>query len=63
MKGDEFFSLPLFPQALCDEDRLRARNVSCTCGNSSSTTGLGCGATYGAGGLSTAPVSGCSCGR
>lgn len=41
---DEFFSLPLFPQALCDEDALRARNVSCSCGNYGSTTGLGCGA-------------------
>ena len=39
---DEFFSLPLFPQALCDEDALRARNVSCTCGSCPSTTGLGC---------------------
>ena len=39
---DEFFSLPLFPQALCDEDSLRARNVACTCGNGTSTTGLGC---------------------
>ena len=39
---DEFFSLPLFPQAQCSDDRLRARNVSCTCGNYTSTTGLGC---------------------
>jgi len=39
---DEFFSLPLFPQALCSDDALRARNVSCTCGNYASTTGLGC---------------------
>ena len=39
---DEFFSLPLFPQALCDEDAVRARNVRCTCGNYTSTTGLGC---------------------
>lgn len=39
---DEFFSLPLFPQALCDEDSIRARNVSCTCGNYASTTGAGC---------------------
>lgn len=39
---DEFFSLPLFPQALCDEESLRARNVSCTCGTYQSTTGLGC---------------------
>ena len=38
---DEFFSLPLFPQAVCDEDALRARNVSCTCGNYASSTGLG----------------------
>ena len=41
---DEFFSLPLFPQALCDEDALRARNVSCTCGTHNSITGLGCNA-------------------
>jgi len=41
---DEFFSLPLFPQALCSDDALRARNVSCTCGNYASTTGLGCSA-------------------
>lgn len=59
---DEFFSLPLFPQALCDEDTLRARNVSCTCGNSASTTGLGCGATYGAG-VASASNPGCACGR
>jgi len=39
---DEFFSLPLFPQAICDEDALRGRSVSCTCGNYTSTTGLGC---------------------
>ena len=39
---DEFFSLPLFPQALCDENTLRARNVACTCGDYMSTTGLGC---------------------
>ena len=39
---DEFFCLPLFPQAVCDEDALRARNVSCTCGNYTSSTGLGC---------------------
>ena len=66
-KKNEFFSLPLFPQALCDEDSIRARNLSCTCGNSSSTTGLGCGSTYGAGGLSTAAniggVGSCCCGR
>ena len=42
---DEFFSLPLFPQALCNDDALRARNVSCTCGNHTSTTGLGCPST------------------
>ena len=42
---DEFFSLPLFPQALCNDDALRARNVSCSCGNYTSTTGLGCNAT------------------
>ena len=48
---DEFFSLPLFPQALCNEDAIRARNVSCTCGSFTSTTGLGCGAgTAGSGG-------------
>lgn len=47
---DEFFSLPLFPQALCDDDALRARNVSCSCGTYSSTTGLGCnGGTLGCG--------------
>ena len=40
---DEFFSLPLFPQALCNDDAMRARNVSCTCGTYQSTTGLGCG--------------------
>ena len=39
---DEFFSMPLFPQALCNEDALRARNVTCTCGDYPSTTGLGC---------------------
>ncbi|MBQ8619323.1 MAG: hypothetical protein IJ418_17720 [Clostridia bacterium] len=39
---DEFFSLPLFPQALCNDDALRARGVSCTCGNYASTTSLGC---------------------
>ena len=50
---DEFFSLPLFPQALCDNESLSARNVACTCGNYASTTGLGCnGNTYG-----------CSCSR
>ena len=40
---DEFFSLPLFPQALCNDDALRGRNVACTCGTYQSTTGLGCG--------------------
>ena len=44
---DEFFSLPLFPQAVCDENALRGRNVSCTCGTYSSTTGLGCGGSVG----------------
>ncbi|MBP3656678.1 MAG: hypothetical protein J6K32_08290 [Clostridia bacterium] len=39
---DEFFSLPLFPQALCNEDAIRARGVSCTCGTYQSTTALGC---------------------
>lgn len=52
---DEFFSLPLFPQALCDNDALRARNVSCTCGNYASSTGMGCGGT-------TLGASGCNCG-
>ena len=46
---DEVFSLPLFPQALCNEDAIRARNVSCSCGTYSSTTGLGCSNTYAAG--------------
>jgi len=41
---DEFFSLPLFPQAICDDDAVRARNVPCTCGTYQSTTGLGCAA-------------------
>lgn len=46
---DEFFSLPLFPQALCNDDVIRARNVACTCGTYQSTTGLGCnGQTLGA---------------
>ena len=40
---DEFFSLPLFPQAICSDDAIRARNVSCSCGSYQSTTGLGCG--------------------
>lgn len=52
---DEFFSLPLFPQAVCDEESLRARNVSCTCGTHASTTGLGCNAAVG--------CRGCGCGR
>lgn len=75
---DEFFSLPLFPQAICDEDAVRARNVSCTCGTYQSTTGLGCtangtsyaanGAAYGANGTSYGANSagggcGCGCGR
>ncbi len=55
---DEFFSLPLFPQALCDNDTLRARNVSCTCGNYSSSTGLGCNGS----GVSTAGSNNCGCG-
>ena len=50
---DEFFSLPLFPQAVCDDDALRARNVSCTCGTYSSATGIGCGGNTG----------GCGCSR
>lgn len=53
MEWDEFFSLPLFPQALCDEDALRARNVSCTCGTHNSVTGLGC----------NAGTCGCGCSR
>lgn len=61
---DEFFSLPLFPQALCNEDALRARNVSCTCGNTSSVTGLGCGANGALYHNSAAYGTGsCSCGR
>ena len=55
---DEFFSLPLFPQALCDEDAIRARNVSCTCGNYTSTTGLGC-----SGGTACANSNACGCCR
>jgi len=56
---DEFFSLPLFPQALCDDESVRARNVSCTCGTYSSTTGLGCSSnTYGNGN-----AYGCGCSR
>ena len=55
---DEFFSLPLFPQALCDEDAIRARNVSCTCGNYTSTTGLGC-----SGGTACANNNACGCCR
>lgn len=65
---DEFFSLPLFPQAYCDEDSLRARNVSCTCGNYQSTTGLGCTANGTAYTGSTAYAAGtaqnsCGCNR
>ena len=56
---DEFFSLPLFPQAVCDEDALRARNVSCTCGNYASSTGLGCATT--AAGMGCAGTCGCKC--
>ena len=56
---DEFFSLPLFPQAVCDEDALRARNVSCTCGNYASSTGLGCATT--ATGMGCAGTCGCKC--
>ena len=56
---DEFFSLPLFPQALCNEDAIRARNVACSCGTYSSTTGLGChsstASTYASNGF------GCAC--
>lgn len=58
---DEFFSLPLFPQALCDEDAMRARNASCTCGSYNSTTGLGCGGSaYGHNGASYSCSCGCS---
>ncbi|MBR5288582.1 MAG: hypothetical protein IKU34_08360 [Clostridia bacterium] len=67
---DEFFSLPLFPQAYCDDERIRARNVPCTCGSYPSTTGLGCaanGAAHAAAGTSYAPgttsYSSCGCGR
>jgi len=65
---DEFFSLPLFPQAYCDEERIRARNVPCTCGTTQSTTGLGCAAPYNANGASYAPgtsgyVGSCGCAR
>ena len=56
---DEFFSLPLFPQAVCDEDALRARNVSCTCGNYASSTGLGCATTTA--GMGCAGTCGCKC--
>ena len=60
---DEFFSLPLFPQALCDDDAMRARNLSCTCGNYASTTGLGCSTSaYSANGRSGNAYSGCGCG-
>ncbi len=47
---DEFFSLPLFPQAYCNDDAIRARNVPCTCGTYPSTTGLGCAAPGASGG-------------
>ena len=62
---DEFFSLPLFPQALCDEESLRARNVSCTCGNGGlSTTGLGCGSGLnGSGAVLSGSAGGCGCNR
>ena len=63
---DEFFSLPLFPQALCDEDAIRARNVSCTCGNYSSATGIGCNGTARTSGTAYAngtARSGCGCSR
>lgn len=63
---DEFFSLPLFPQALCDEDAIRARNVSCTCGNYSSATGIGCNGTARTSGAAYAngtARSGCGCSR
>ena len=72
---DEFFSLPLFPQAYCQDDAIRARNVPCTCGTTQSTTGLGCatgtaayasGGAYTAGGTyaaSYAPTNSCGCGR
>lgn len=58
---DEFFSLPLFPQALCDEESIRARNVACSCGTYMSTTGLGCGGSLASNG-STAG-NGCGCCR
>lgn len=57
---DEFFSLPLFPQALCDDDALRARNVSCTCGTYQSSTGLGCSGTTAS---SYSSGRGCGCSR
>ena len=70
---DEFFSLPLFPQAICQDDVIRARNVPCTCGNYQSTTGFGCatgtaayagGAAAGmAAGASHGTAHSCSCGR
>lgn len=56
---DEFFSLPLFPQAQCDNDVLRARNIPCTCGAYSSATGVGCGSVTSGG---TGSSCGCSCG-
>ena len=55
---DEFFSLPLFPQALCNDDALRARNVACTCGNYASTTGFGCNVQ-----TASAYSNGCACRR
>lgn len=54
---DEFFSLPLFPQALCDDERLRARGVACTCGTYGSTTTLGCNGNTASAGF------GCGCRR
>ena len=58
---DEFFSLPLFPQTICDEDSLRARNVSCTCGNYTSSTGLGCASATA--GVGCVGACGCGCKR
>lgn len=58
---DEFFSLPLFPQTICDEDSLRARNVSCTCGNYTSSTGLGCASATA--GMGCVGACGCGCKR
>lgn len=53
---DEFFSLPLFPQALCNEENIRARNVACSCGTYMSTTGMGCA-------VGNAPANSCGCCR